>query len=63
MRCATTSGKTLIYDITIDNISIAANYRNQFNRVINNKGFDALMSDLKAKQQGLEDSLGTAHGT
>jgi phospholipid transport system substrate-binding protein len=57
------SGKTLIYDITIDNISIAANYRNQFNRVINNKGFDALMSDLKAKQQGLEDSLGTAHGT
>jgi len=55
------AGKWLIYDITVDNISIAANYRNQFNRVINNKGFDALMSDLKAKQQGLEDSLGTSH--
>jgi phospholipid transport system substrate-binding protein len=56
------NGKSLIYDITIDNISIAANYRNQFNRVINNQGFDALMTDLKNKQQGLEASLGTAHG-
>jgi len=57
-----TNGKTLIYDIAIDNISIAANYRNQFNRVINNQGFDALMTDLKNKQQGLEAQLGTSHG-
>jgi phospholipid transport system substrate-binding protein len=56
------NGKSLIYDITIDNISIAANYRNQFNRVINNQGFDALMTDLKSKQQGLENQLGTSHG-
>ena len=55
------AGKWLIYDITVDNISIAANYRNQFNRVINNKGFDTLLSDLKSKQQGLEASLGTSH--
>jgi phospholipid transport system substrate-binding protein len=54
-------GKWLIYDVTVDNISIAANYRNQFNRVINNQGFDTLMSDLKRKQQGLEDQLGTPH--
>ncbi len=54
-------GKWLIYDVTVDNISIAANYRNQFNRVINNQGFDTLMSDLKRKQQGLEDELGTPH--
>jgi phospholipid transport system substrate-binding protein len=52
------NGKTLIYDITIDNISIAANYRNQFNRVINNQGFATLLSDLKNKQQGLENQLG-----
>ena len=57
------NGKMLIYDIAIDNISIAANYRNQFNRVINNQGFDSLMSDLKNKQQGLEAQLGTTHGT
>ena len=55
------NGKWLIYDVTVDNISIAANYRNQFNRVINNQGFDTLMSDLKRKQQGLEDQLGTPH--
>jgi phospholipid transport system substrate-binding protein len=54
-------GKWLIYDVTVDNISIAANYRNQFNRVINNQGFDTLLSDLKSKQQGLEDQLGTQH--
>jgi phospholipid transport system substrate-binding protein len=56
------SGKMLIYDVAVDNISIAANYRNQFNRVINNQGFDTLMADLKSKQQGLEAQLGTSHG-
>jgi phospholipid transport system substrate-binding protein len=56
------NGKWLIYDVTVDNISIAANYRNQFNRVINNKGFDTLMTDLKSKQQSLENQLGTPHG-
>lgn len=55
------SGKWLIYDVAVDNISIAANYRNQFNRVINNQGFDTLLSDLKKKQQMLDDQLGTPH--
>jgi phospholipid transport system substrate-binding protein len=55
------NGKWLIYDVAVDNISIAANYRNQFNRVINNQGFDALLADLKRKQQGLEEQLGTPH--
>ena len=55
------NGKWLIYDVTVDNISIAANYRNQFNRVINNQGFDTLLADLKRKQQGLEEQLGTPH--
>ncbi|HXW85135.1 MAG TPA: ABC transporter substrate-binding protein [Candidatus Binataceae bacterium] len=51
-----------IYDVTVQNISIIANYRNQFNRVINNQGFDQLLSDLKNKQQALAASLGT-HGS
>jgi phospholipid transport system substrate-binding protein len=55
------NGKWLIYDVTVDGISIAANYRNQFNHVINNQGFDTLLADLKRKQQGLEDQLGTPH--
>jgi phospholipid transport system substrate-binding protein len=55
------NGKWLIYDVAVDNISIAANYRNQFNRVINNQGFDTLLSDLERKQQALENQLGTPH--
>lgn len=48
-----------IYDVTVDNISIVANYRNQFNRVINDQGFDKLMAHMRAKQQQLQASLGS----
>jgi phospholipid transport system substrate-binding protein len=48
-----------IYDVTVDNISIIANYRNQFNRVINDQGFAKLMGDMRAKQQELQSSLGS----
>ena len=51
-------GEWKVYDVTVDNISIIANYRNQFNRVINENGFDKLLSDLKAKQQQLGASAG-----
>jgi phospholipid transport system substrate-binding protein len=47
-----------VYDVTVDNISIIANYRNQFNRVINQQGFPKLMADLRAKQQQLASELG-----
>jgi phospholipid transport system substrate-binding protein len=46
-----------IYDVTVDNISIIANYRNQFNRVINQQGLPKLMADLRAKQQQLGAEL------
>jgi phospholipid transport system substrate-binding protein len=51
-------GAWKIYDVTVEAISIIANYRNQFNRVISQKGFDQLMADLQAKQQQLESLLG-----
>ena len=50
-------GTWKIYDVTVDAISIIANYRNQFNRVMNNKGYDTLISDLKSKQAALAASL------
>ncbi len=50
-------GAWKIYDVTVDAISIIANYRNQFNRVMNNKGYDTLISDLKSKQAALAASL------
>jgi phospholipid transport system substrate-binding protein len=46
-----------IYDVTVDAISIIANYRNQFNRVMNSKGYNTLIADLKAKQAALAASL------
>ena len=52
------SGAWRVYDVMVDNISITANYRNQFNRVINNQGFDALMKEMQTKQQELIASLG-----
>jgi phospholipid transport system substrate-binding protein len=55
-------GRWLIYDVTVDNISIIANYRNQFNRVVNRNGFGALMTDLRNKHDQLAAELGTRHG-
>lgn len=51
------NGTWRIYDVTVDAISIIANYRNQFNRVMNNKGYDTLIKDLKSKQAALAASL------
>ena len=50
-------GAWKIYDVTVDAISIIANYRNQFNRVMNNQGFGTLINDLKSKQAALAASL------
>ena len=47
-----------VYDVTVDDISITANYRAQFNRVITNQGFDALINTMRAKQSELSASLG-----
>jgi phospholipid transport system substrate-binding protein len=47
-----------IYDISIDAISVIANYRNQFNRVLNNGGYDKLVTILRQKQQALGASIG-----
>jgi phospholipid transport system substrate-binding protein len=52
-------GDWKIYDVTVDAISIVANYRNQFNRVINDQGFAKLMADMKAKQEQLQASMGS----
>lgn len=51
------NGNWKIYDVNIDSISIIANYRNQFNRVMNNKGYVTLINDLKSKQAALAASL------
>jgi phospholipid transport system substrate-binding protein len=46
-----------IYDLDIDAISVMANYRQQFNRVLNNDGYPALVSMLRKKVQELGSAL------
>jgi len=46
-----------VYDVTVEDISITANYRNQFNRVINSQGYDALVSAMRSKEQELHSQL------
>jgi phospholipid transport system substrate-binding protein len=56
------NGDWKVYDIVIDDISMVENYRNQFNRVIKEHGFNALMVDLRRKDQQLTQLLGTTQG-
>ena len=44
------SGGWKLYDIAIDNVSTMASYRDQFNKTINEKGYAALVNELKTKQ-------------
>jgi phospholipid transport system substrate-binding protein len=46
-----------IYDISIDAISVIANYRNQFNRVLNSEGYDKLVSVMRQKTEGLRRTM------
>jgi phospholipid transport system substrate-binding protein len=45
----------LVYDVTIDGVSLVANYRAQFNKIIQTSSFKGLVDKLKAKKvEGLE---------
>ena len=50
-------GDWRIYDIDVDSISVIANYRNQFNRVMNQHGYDRLMELLREKSDQLGSQL------
>src|SRR3954468_7760519 len=43
-------GKWQIYDIVTEGSSLIRNYRNQFRRVVEKKGFDELLKRMKAKR-------------
>ncbi|MBI3634857.1 MAG: ABC transporter substrate-binding protein [Candidatus Rokubacteria bacterium] len=44
-----THNRWRVYDISIDGISLVANYRAQFNRVIHNESYEALVAKFTAK--------------
>jgi phospholipid transport system substrate-binding protein len=43
----------LIYDVAVENISLIANYRSQFDRIIRSASFEELMSRLRTRRQEL----------
>jgi phospholipid transport system substrate-binding protein len=56
-------GRWKVYDVTVDAISVIANYRNQINRSMNQSGYDQLVADLRAKTSGLQQQLDNANPT
>jgi phospholipid transport system substrate-binding protein len=49
-------GKWKVYDIIVESISLAGNYRNQFNRIINSKGYPELVRAIQNKLQQIKQS-------
>ncbi len=57
-RLKRVGGTWKAYDVLVDKISVVSNYRNQFSRVINNKGYPELVRELQQKVQQV-NSQGT----
>jgi phospholipid transport system substrate-binding protein len=49
-----------VYDVLIENVSLVANYRSQFNRIIQQSGYPDLIQRLKTKQEELQFDEGAA---
>jgi phospholipid transport system substrate-binding protein len=43
-----------VYDVKIENVGLVANYRSQFNRIIQQSGYPDLLQRLKTKQEELQ---------
>jgi phospholipid transport system substrate-binding protein len=48
-----------VYDVLIENVSLVGNYRSQFNRIIQQSGYQDLVQRLKTKQEELQFEEGT----
>lgn len=58
-KVAGKGGGWRIYDVITDEVSLVETYAGQFRKLINDKGFDGLLSTLKAKRAQLEKSAAT----
>ncbi|HEX2436834.1 MAG TPA: ABC transporter substrate-binding protein [Methylomirabilota bacterium] len=46
-------GRWLVYDVIIEGVSLVANYRTQFNKIIRTSSYQELVKKMKAKQEEL----------
>lgn len=51
----------LVYDVVVEGISLVANYRVQFNKVIQTSSFQALVAQLKAKHKEYTEEQAKLH--
>ena len=49
-RMHNAGGRWQVYDLSIDGISLVANYRAQFNKIIRTDSYEALVAKLKSHQ-------------
>jgi phospholipid transport system substrate-binding protein len=52
-RLINENGKWMVYDVVIEGVSLVANYRAQFNKVIATNGYNELVKKLQAKASDL----------
>ena len=45
----------LVYDVIIEGVSLVANYRTQFNKIIQTSSYEELVDSMKNKQHELLD--------
>ena len=50
-RLMNKAGNWRVYDVVIDGVSVVANYRGQFTKIIRQSSYDDLLKQLKAKSQ------------
>jgi len=49
------NGQWRVYDVVIEGVSLVSNYRSQFNRIINEKGYPELVKKLQAKSKEIKN--------
>jgi len=47
--------KWVVYDLIIDEVSTLKNYKSEFNKIIKEQGFDAVIKKMESKLQELKD--------
>jgi len=53
-RLMNEKGKWRVYDVVIEGVSLVSNYRSQFGHIMNDQGYDVLVSKLQAKNQEIK---------
>jgi phospholipid transport system substrate-binding protein len=61
-RMHSTDDRWQVYDLSIDGISLVANYRAQFNKIIRTSSYEALVAKFKSNQAELAAQSTTSGG-